>query len=71
MVFLASQLSKVSGCSGGNDQRSSVTHRYAKLQQSHTDDISRAVCVADRECLGLQGTFQKHYGNIYFRVCVT
>ena len=37
-------------------QWSLVTHRYAKLQQSHADDISGAVSVADRKCLGLVET---------------
>lgn len=32
-----------------------VSHRYAKLQQSHTDDVTGAVRVADRQCLGLEG----------------
>lgn len=34
------------------------TYWYAKLQQSHSDHICRAVTVADRKCLGLK------YGNI-------
>lgn len=37
-----------------NQQWSLVTHRYTKLQQGHADDIIGAVCIADRERLGLQ-----------------
>lgn len=38
-----------------DQRRSSVTHRYTKLQQGHADDIIGAVGVADGERLGLRG----------------
>lgn len=38
-----------------HQQWSVPAHRYPKLQQGHADDIIGAVCVADRQRLGLQG----------------
>lgn len=36
-----------------------LSHRYAKLQQSHADDVTGRVHVADCQCLGLDVKEQK------------